>query len=172
MYWKRRGIPGPYHLKGNAIENQAPALFNPESPNVFKFREWTKEYGSVYGYNEGQRKVLVVSDPEIAHEVFVKKYEYFHGRKLNPIVGDVDSEPRVHVFNAKGARWKRLRTTANQCFTVANLKKVSHTFLAIRIPAPSFSDAAHHRRLRQHDPRLPGQSLREGSRLQHSPIFS
>uniref|UniRef100_A0A914PMC5 Cytochrome P450 n=1 Tax=Panagrolaimus davidi TaxID=227884 RepID=A0A914PMC5_9BILA len=142
-YWKRRGIAGPYHLKTNSIENQAPLVLNINYPNVLLFRDWTKEYGPIYGYNEGQRKVLVISNPEIAHEVMVKKFEYFHGRKLNPIVGDVVHDPRVHVFNAKGARWKRLRNTASPCFNAANLKKILPTIQDCANVTKTFLDKAY-----------------------------
>ena len=39
-------------------------------------------------------------------------------------MGNVDIEPRVHVFAARGARWKRLRTISSPSFNVVNLKKV------------------------------------------------
>lgn len=93
---------------------------------IFKLRAWTREYGPVYGVMQGQLRVLVVSDPAMLHEVFVSKFEHFHGRKLAPIVGDVDREPRVHMFNARGPRWKRLRVLSNPVFSVANLKKAKY----------------------------------------------
>jgi hypothetical protein len=39
-------------------------------------------------------------------------------------MGNVDKEPNVNVFAARGLRWKRLRTIANPTFNVINLKKV------------------------------------------------
>ncbi|KAI1718569.1 cytochrome p450 domain-containing protein [Ditylenchus destructor] len=119
-YWRRRGIPGP-----------------PSSPffgNIkdwweyqgygFKLREWTNLYGKVYGIQEGWKNILIVSDLDMLQELFTKKFEHFHTRKLAPSNGNVDTEPRVNIFGARGARWKRLRAIANPVFSVNNLKKV------------------------------------------------
>jgi hypothetical protein len=45
--------------------------------------------------------------------------------QLFVLVGDVDKLKNVHVFLARGARWKRLRMITNPTFTVNNLKRVS-----------------------------------------------
>ena len=49
---------------------------------VFQLHEWTKKYGPVYGIQQGLMNILVTSDPEFLYEVFVKKFDYFHGRKV------------------------------------------------------------------------------------------
>ncbi|KAI1706016.1 cytochrome p450 domain-containing protein [Ditylenchus destructor] len=118
-YWRRYGINGPI---GKPFVGSLGEWWGGSS--VFKLREWTKQYGKVYGIQEGWRHVLIVSDIDMLQELFVKKFEYFHGRKINPLVGNVDNESRVHVFNARGARWKRLRAVANPVFSVTNLKKI------------------------------------------------
>lgn len=41
--------------------------------------------------------------------------------------GDVENDPRVHVFEAQGVRWKRLRTIASSAFSAGSLKKVRGT---------------------------------------------
>ncbi|KAI1718574.1 cytochrome p450 domain-containing protein [Ditylenchus destructor] len=118
-YWKRRGINGP---KGKPFVGNIDEWWG-GSP-VFKLREWTKKYGRVYGIQEGRKNVMVVSDLDMLQELFLKKFEYFHGRKMAPMAGNVDVEPKVHVFSARGARWKRLRAIANPVFSVNNLKKI------------------------------------------------
>ena len=112
-------------MSNDPILNHMKAFFNPKYPSCFAMRDWTQEFGSVYGVLEGWRKVLVIADPKMAHEMLVKKFEYFHGRKLSPLVGNVDLETRAHVLKARGARWKRIRTIANPSFTVNSLKQVS-----------------------------------------------
>ncbi|CAJ0945149.1 unnamed protein product, partial [Mesorhabditis belari] len=123
-YWKRRGIPGPKPrlFYGNWLE-----MDKIDAPATMKLPEWTKKYGKVYGIYEGIRKILVVSDPDLLQELFVKKFEYFHGRKLFPLTPNPDTDPRVHVFNARGQRWKRLRLLTNPSFSVNSLKKMRHT---------------------------------------------
>uniref|UniRef100_A0A915M030 Cytochrome P450 n=1 Tax=Meloidogyne javanica TaxID=6303 RepID=A0A915M030_MELJA len=57
-------------------------------------------------------------------ELLFDKFEYFHARALCPIIGDVDTNKLIHLFFAKGKRWKRLRSTANPAFSISNLKRV------------------------------------------------
>ncbi|PAV61608.1 hypothetical protein WR25_03127 isoform D [Diploscapter pachys] len=90
-------------------------------------KEWTKQYGKVYGIYEGLIKVLVVSDLDMLQELFIKKFDYFHGRKNLVLQGDVDNDDRVHVFEARGLRWKRLRALSNPTFSSSALKKIHGT---------------------------------------------
>ncbi|CAJ0579963.1 unnamed protein product, partial [Mesorhabditis spiculigera] len=123
-YWKRRGIPGPPPklFFGNFLE-----MDKLEKPAVLVFPEWTKKYGKVFGVQEGIRKVLVISDLDMLQELFVRKFDHFHGRKMMPMAPNPDTDPRIHVFNARGARWKRLRVLTNPSFSVNSLKKMRHT---------------------------------------------
>ncbi|KAK6042168.1 hypothetical protein COOONC_20327 [Cooperia oncophora] len=52
-------------------------------PVACVLREWTKTYGSVYGIQEGLRRTLVVSDVGMIRDLFIKQYDYFHGRKVS-----------------------------------------------------------------------------------------
>uniref|UniRef100_A0A183BXD1 Cytochrome P450 n=1 Tax=Globodera pallida TaxID=36090 RepID=A0A183BXD1_GLOPA len=118
-YWLNRGIPSP---TPKLISGNFDALFV-SRPGIFQFRDWTAQFGKVYGIQYGWRNALVISDPAMVHELLVTKFEYFHGRNLSPIIGNVDSYKWIHMFFARGGRWKRLRTIANPAFSVTNLKK-------------------------------------------------
>ncbi|PIO75471.1 unspecific monooxygenase [Teladorsagia circumcincta] len=96
-------------------------------PLAFVLRDWTKKYGAVYGIQEGLRRTLVVSDVGMIRDLFMKQYDYFYGRKNFIIGGDVENDPRVHVFEAQGVRWKRLRTISTPAFSAASLKKIRPT---------------------------------------------
>ncbi|KAK6055359.1 hypothetical protein COOONC_07136 [Cooperia oncophora] len=96
-------------------------------PVACVLREWTKTYGSVYGIQEGLRRTLVVSDVGMIRDLFIKQYDYFYGRRSHMIGGDVENDPRVHVFEAQGVRWKRLRTISTPAFSSSSLKKIRPT---------------------------------------------
>ena len=121
-YWKRRGVAGP--VAKNRMINFMEDLLNPNYNSCYLLRDWTQQFGPVYGVLEGWRKVLVVADYKLAHEVLVKKFETFHARKIGALAPDAETEKGVHVFGANGTRWKRLRTIINPCFNVNNLKMV------------------------------------------------
>ncbi|KAI6190865.1 Cyp-13A10 [Aphelenchoides bicaudatus] len=120
-YWRRRGIPGPTPLPffGNLLQ-----LGDPRHPNVIKYHEWGAKYGKNYGMQKGRSNFLITRDYEMVQEIFTTKFEYFHERERVPILGDPDSQKSVHMFRARGKRWKRLRTLANPAFSVQNLKKI------------------------------------------------
>nr|CDJ82292.1 Cytochrome P450 domain containing protein [Haemonchus contortus] len=123
-YWKRRGIPGPPGMifLGNMYE-----LTDRSKPVGLVLREWTKTYGKVYGIQEGLRRTIVISDVDMIRELFIKKFDYFYGRKNNVIGGDVENDSRVHVFEAQGVRWKRLRAISSPAFSSGSLKKIRPT---------------------------------------------
>ncbi|KHJ88338.1 hypothetical protein OESDEN_11870 [Oesophagostomum dentatum] len=78
-YWKRRGIPGP---PGTLFIGNMHSLTDITKPIGLLLREWTKIFGKVYGIQEGLRKSLVISNIDMIRELFMKKFEYFHGRKV------------------------------------------------------------------------------------------
>ncbi|KAI1710147.1 cytochrome p450 domain-containing protein [Ditylenchus destructor] len=105
-YWARRKIAGPSSRPffGNMTENGHIALS--------QIQKWTQQFGKVYGVQEGWINVLVISDLELLHQIFTAQFDNFVGRKHPPLKEDVDSAPRIHVFDARGDRWKKLRRIA------------------------------------------------------------
>uniref|UniRef100_A0A914UPM4 Cytochrome P450 monooxygenase n=1 Tax=Plectus sambesii TaxID=2011161 RepID=A0A914UPM4_9BILA len=123
-HWKLLGVPGP---EPTLVWGNLKSLLNVDYPPPFQLRDWTRKYGKTYGIYEGSRRVLVTSDPDLLQDVFLKKFDHFHGRKMGSLAGNVDKEPNVNVFAARGLRWKRIRTIANPTFSVSNLKKMLPT---------------------------------------------
>jgi cytochrome P450 len=68
--------------------------------------------------------VLVSSDPAFLQRVFIKQFSNFHARKMWPVQVDPDKSDDVHLFFARGQRWKRLRSVINPYFTANKLRKV------------------------------------------------
>jgi len=62
-------IPGQYSRDPGGVEA------------VWKIYEWGKIYGKTYGTYEGGHHTIVTSDLDILHDIFVKKFEYFHARQ-------------------------------------------------------------------------------------------
>ncbi|KAI6176315.1 putative cytochrome P450 CYP13A8 [Aphelenchoides bicaudatus] len=89
FYWKNLGIPGPEPTLfiGNLLQ-----VVDLNNPNVFIFEKWTKQFGKVYGIQKGWRNTLVISDPEMVHEMMTDKFGSFHERETQPIKGDIDKE--------------------------------------------------------------------------------
>uniref|UniRef100_A0A1I7TRP5 Cytochrome P450 n=1 Tax=Caenorhabditis tropicalis TaxID=1561998 RepID=A0A1I7TRP5_9PELO len=122
-YWKRKGISGPRGLPflGSFYE-----LADVNNPRVFIIRKWAKKFGKVFGFYEGATPVLVVGDPDMLQELFIKKFENFNARKTtNYIHGDLENEkeePLVNVFFSQGNRWKKLRALNNPALSVKSLR--------------------------------------------------
>ena len=72
--------------------------------------------------------MLVTSNADLLHQVFIKQFNNFHARKLWPVQVDPDESEEVHLFFARGQRWKRLRSVINPAFTASKLRKVSSGF--------------------------------------------
>lgn len=78
----------------------------------------------MWGYFEGPEPNLVISDPNVIQEVFIKQFSSFHGRKLFILHEDPDSDTNVSMFNARGERWKRLRAIVNPAFSDLKLRSM------------------------------------------------
>ncbi|XP_013415692.1 cytochrome P450 3A29 [Lingula anatina] len=118
--FKQMGIKGPEpnFLFGNLHQ------LGEEKLLYQRYREWTKQYGKVYGYYEGSTPVLVTSDLEILKQVFIKQFSNFHGRKLFPLQPHPDTGRECHMLLTRGDRWKRLRTIINPTFSASKMKQM------------------------------------------------
>ncbi|BFY97910.1 hypothetical protein BsWGS_00950 [Bradybaena similaris] len=120
--FKTMGIPGPEpnFLFGNLLAFK-------DTPVFKKHKEWRDVYGETFGYYEGPTPVLVTSDVHVLQEVFIKQFNKFHARKLWPVQVDPDKDEDVHMFFARGRRWKRLRLVVNPAFSAAKIRKMAPT---------------------------------------------
>ncbi|EFP13112.1 hypothetical protein CRE_07732 [Caenorhabditis remanei] len=101
-YWKRRGVPGPWGLP---IFGKSGIMLDDRVAPSLIIQKWTQKYGKIYGFTEGMQKVMVISDPNSVQELFVKQFDNFYGRRLNPVQGDPDKDEGVHIVAAQGFRF-------------------------------------------------------------------
>ncbi|KAL4231955.1 hypothetical protein ACF0H5_009532 [Mactra antiquata] len=114
------GIPGPSpnFLFGNLLSFWKTPMFQ-------QYRKWAKEFGKTFGYFEGPSPVIVTSDTDVLSEVFVKQFKSFHARKVWPVQVDPDKDEEVHMFFARGERWRRLRSISNPAFNTCKMRMMS-----------------------------------------------
>nr|CAD7418480.1 unnamed protein product [Timema poppensis] len=123
-YWKRKGItyiPVPTSIFGHVgdlILSRKPA--GTVMMDLYNKLEG-KPYGGIFTITS---PVLLVRDPEIIKQVFVKDFDHFVDRpltiheKINPLEGN--------LFMLKGDRWRWLRTKITPTFTSGKLKMMFH----------------------------------------------
>lgn len=119
--FKNLGIPGPEPnwFFGNLLN-----FNNTTRPHALWMKKCTEQFGKIWGFYEGPKPVLVISDLECVQDVFVKQFSSFHSRRLFVIQEDSDSDANVSMFNAHGERWKRLRTIVNPAFSEFKMRKM------------------------------------------------
>ncbi|KAF8375044.1 hypothetical protein PRIPAC_81473 [Pristionchus pacificus] len=121
--WEQRGIPGPKpeFLFGNLRE-----IWDFDKPRSLVLRDWTKQFGKIYGFFEGQRPFIVVSDFETINEIIVKKFDHFYPRARFALQERKDG-PSTRIIEARGPHWKRLRALGSMAFTNKSLRNILST---------------------------------------------
>ncbi|CAF4004958.1 unnamed protein product [Rotaria sp. Silwood1] len=85
-------------------------------------QKWTEKYGQIFGYFEGHTPILVISDPDILQDVFIKSFSNFYSHR-DQLFADPHAK-NVHLFTANGLRWKRQRSVINPTFSSLKLKQM------------------------------------------------
>ncbi|KAF8354234.1 hypothetical protein PRIPAC_95857 [Pristionchus pacificus] len=128
-----RGLPGPSPelLFGNLRE-----VWSYDKPRSLVLRDWSKKYGKIYGFYEGQRPFIVVSDFAMINEILVKQHENF-GARARFVMQERKDGPDTKITEARGHHWKRLRTFDSMAFTP---KALRNTFATVEDSATRVVD--------------------------------
>ena len=104
-----RGIP----LLGNALQ------IDPDRLHLV-LEAWARQYGRVFGYRMGPRRVLVVADATLSEPILRARPETF---RRASIVEPVFEEMGVAgVFSAEGAAWRSQRRLAMEALSHRHLR--------------------------------------------------
>jgi cytochrome P450 len=121
-YFPSIGIPHPpvtSHFLGNLRDLEK------DGKNAEQLKKWSAEYGKTFGIMEGPQRVIVSSDLEFLHEVFIKQFPIFQSRKLHAsFVLNQKSDPQLNLFLTEGNKWKRLRGLITSALTVKQIKQI------------------------------------------------
>lgn len=92
-----------------------------------QLRQWTCQYGPVYGLFEGFRPVYVISDIKLIEEIFVKQFSCFHRRRTT-LTACLLGEKHLNVFSSYIIeQWKKQRTILNPTFSGAKMRRLLPT---------------------------------------------
>ncbi|CAG5122375.1 unnamed protein product, partial [Candidula unifasciata] len=86
------------------------------------FKEWTNTFGPVFGFYEGLRPSVVVSCPDLAHNILVKHFNQFSTRPvINPFTHDHQD---LSLQNVSGKLWKRQRQAVSAGMSAKSIRKM------------------------------------------------
>jgi hypothetical protein len=81
LYWRRRSVPGPTpDLFFGSLIQLGHIVYE---PMPFKLVEWSKQYGRFFGIQRGWVNALVVSDYDMAKQIFIDQFENFYERDVS-----------------------------------------------------------------------------------------
>ncbi|GMT22206.1 hypothetical protein PFISCL1PPCAC_13503, partial [Pristionchus fissidentatus] len=80
----------------------------------------------IYGFYEGQRPIIVVSDFETINDVIVRKTDHFNAR-ARMIMTTRKEGPHTLIVEARGPHWKRMRALGSMAFTNKSLRNIHST---------------------------------------------
>ncbi|KAI1732199.1 cytochrome p450 domain-containing protein [Ditylenchus destructor] len=123
-YWSTKGIPGP---NGAFMFGHFFQLRLSDKQTILQLQKWTEEFGKFYGIMDGTRKVLVISDLALVHELLTTKFDIFEARKLNPLADELSEFNAGSILHATSFRWRRLRSIAATYFNSSKVRKAIPT---------------------------------------------
>lgn len=117
-YWKKRGIP---FVKPTLLFGSYGLHWN--KPQGYVELEWCQKYGRIFGIYEGRKPILILAEPTLLKDVFVRDFHVFPSpRDLkfgNPIIDRM-------LVSLDGEEWKRVRTIMTPTFSSGKIKTMCY----------------------------------------------
>ncbi|KAL8597011.1 hypothetical protein ACOMHN_050110 [Nucella lapillus] len=88
---------------------------------VHALKEWSQQYGRIYGLYLGREPMIVIGDIEILKSVLVKDFAHFSDRAIFARSAQARVSEKMLV-SATGADWKRIRSIVTPTFSTSKLK--------------------------------------------------
>lgn len=116
-FWKGKGIPylSFFDYLGVVRDNFTGEL------NKVALRNY-RRYGRIYGSYQGLIPSIVVGDPDVLRDVFVKDFKSFVNKSDDKVSGN--SLWDQMVLHQQNEEWKHTRSTLSPMFTTAKLKSM------------------------------------------------
>ncbi|XP_019621037.1 PREDICTED: cytochrome P450 3A29-like [Branchiostoma belcheri] len=118
--FKKMGVPAPrqWPIVGDFFGQMKRGLWAPDYQV-----EMMRQYGKVYGVYSGSSPILIVSDPEMLREIFIKQFHNFSRRNAEFMTLNTIPSGR-YLINLSGEDWKNIRTTITPAFSTGKLKQM------------------------------------------------
>ncbi|KAK1137957.1 hypothetical protein K0M31_002449 [Melipona bicolor] len=119
-FWKSRGVQfrKPTVLFGNFSDM---LLFRKSLPESIKgMYEWFEDE-RYFGVFRVRSPMLILRDPDLVKDIFVKNFACFSNRGI-PI--NSQDPLSAHLFNLEGKKWKSLRSKLTPAFSSGKLKRM------------------------------------------------
>ena len=117
-------LPGPrgWPLVGNLFDTR-PERFH------LQLEEWSRRYGPLMVYRLGTERALLVSDAELAQQVFRERPETF--RRMSRMANVVQELLGPNVFSAEGSEWRSLRRLVNEALSARYIRRLYPALAAL-----------------------------------------
>ncbi|XP_023230206.1 cytochrome P450 3A8-like [Centruroides sculpturatus] len=117
-YWEKRGIP---YVKPILLFGSYGIQWN--KPQGYVELEWCQKYGRIFGIFEGRKPILILAEPALIKDVFVRDFQVFSSpRDLkfgNPIIDRM-------LVSLDSEEWKRVRTIMTPTFSSGKIKTMCY----------------------------------------------
>lgn len=116
-YWNERGIDGPKPTFpfGYTLDK---ARYDPFDLEI----KWLKSYGKLYGVYTGLLPTLIVSDPDLIKQIFVKDFQSFNNRR---ILNSYHEVWNLNLFSSEYTPWKHYRSMTTPAFSTGKLRSMN-----------------------------------------------